>query len=121
MAGIGRLQSVVLDCPDARALAGFYRDLLGWRVEYDELGVWVTLSDGGPVKLCLQQVADYRPPSWPDPAHPQQFHLDLEVDDLDPAERKAVALGATVAEAQPAPSSFRVMLDPAGHPFCLCR
>jgi Glyoxalase-like domain len=119
MAGIGRLESVILDCPDVGALAGFYRDLLGWDVEYDELGVWVTLSDGGPIKLCLQQVADYRPPRWPDPAHPQQVHLDLEVEDLAAAERAAVALGATVAETQPG-QSFRVMLDPAGHPFCLC-
>jgi catechol 2,3-dioxygenase-like lactoylglutathione lyase family enzyme len=119
MAGIGRLQSVVLDCPDAHALAGFYRDLLGWKVEYDEPGVWVTLSDGGPVKLCLQQVADYQAPRWPDPAHPQQFHLDLEVEDLAAAEREAVALGAVTAEVQPG-QSFRVMFDPAGHPFCLC-
>jgi catechol 2,3-dioxygenase-like lactoylglutathione lyase family enzyme len=119
MAGIGRLQSVVLDCPDARALAGFYRDLLGWKVEYDEPGVWVTLSDGGPVKLCLQQVAEHRPPRWPDPADPQQFHLDLEVDDLAAAEQEALALGAVTAEVQPA-RSYRVMLDPAGHPFCLC-
>jgi Glyoxalase-like domain len=81
--------------------------------------VWVTLSDGGAVKLCLQQVADHRPPRWPDPVRPQQVHLDLEVDDLPAAEQAAVALGATVADVQPG-QSFRVLLDPAGHPFCLC-
>ncbi|HEY8473455.1 MAG TPA: VOC family protein [Natronosporangium sp.] len=121
MAAVGRLQAVVLDCPDTRVLAEFYRELLGWKVAYDEPGVWVTLSNDGPITLCLQQVADYQPPQWPGQQHPQQFHLDLTVDDLDTAEQQALALGATKAEPQPAPSSYRVMLDPAGHPFCLCR
>ncbi len=50
---------------------------------------------------------------------PQQLHLDVVVDDLDTAEEETLALGATKAEHQPG-NSFRVFLDPAGHPFCLC-
>jgi hypothetical protein len=64
-------------------------------------------------------VADYQPPEWPSQERPQQFHLDFLVDDLDTAEAAAVELGAVKAEHQPG-TSFRVFLDPAGHPFCLC-
>ena len=50
---------------------------------------------------------------------PQQLHLDFDVHALDQAEEDAVAIGAVVAAVQPQPDSFRVMLDPVGHPFCL--
>ena len=62
---------------------------------------------------------DYRAPQWPGQEHPQQEHLDLWVDDLDAAEVQVLALGATKHAVQPG-QSFRVYLDPAGHPFCLC-
>jgi hypothetical protein len=124
MAGIGSLRNVVLDCPDLKVLAEFYRDLLGWEItwaDYDSEDGWVTVSNGGFPRVCLQRAADYRPPRWPDPAYPQQFHLDVTVDDMDAAERQVLALGAVKAEVQPSENdSFRVYLDPAGHPFCLC-
>ena len=47
-----------------------------------------------------------------------QLHLDLQVTDLEGAAQDAVALGATMAEFQPQ-EDVRVLLDPAGHPFCL--
>jgi len=100
-----------------KALAGFYSALLGWEVTH-ESDDWVTISDGGLI-LGFQRVADYRPPAWPDPERPQQCHLDLAVDDLDQAEAEAVALGAVKHEHQPG-KGYRVFLDPAGHPFCLC-
>ena len=56
---------------------------------------------------------------WPGQESPQQIHLDVVVDDLDTAETEVVALGATKSEHQPG-TTFRVFLDPAGHPFCLC-
>jgi predicted enzyme related to lactoylglutathione lyase len=56
---------------------------------------------------------------WPDPREPKRIHLDLAVDDLDAAQQRAVELGAKVADPQPAPDRWRVMIDPAGHPFCL--
>lgn len=117
MAGIARIEAMVLDCPDPKALAGFYSALLGWEVTH-ESDDWVTISDGGLI-LGFQRVADYRPPAWPDPERPQQCHLDLAVDDLDQAEAEAVALGAVKHEHQPG-KGYRVFLDPAGHPFCLC-
>lgn len=124
MAGVAKLRSVVLDCPDTGLLATFYRELLGWEIIYradDEEDAWVMLSDGGPIRLCFQRVAGYRQPHWPDRDHPQQAHLDVTVEDLDAAEALTLALGATKAEVQPSKdSTFRVFLDPAGHPFCLC-
>jgi predicted enzyme related to lactoylglutathione lyase len=124
MAGVATMRSVVLDCPDSQLLAAFYRDLLGWEIVYsadDEEDAWVTMSDGGSIRLCFQQVADFRPPRWPDQDQPQQAHLDLTVEDLDDAEQQTLALGATKAGVQPSSDgTFRVFLDPAGHPFCLC-
>ena len=70
--------------------------------------------------LAAVRIAGYQPPTWPDPAIPKQLHLDLSVGDLDAAEAEAVRLGARRAGEQPEPARWRVMLDPAGHPFCLC-
>jgi catechol 2,3-dioxygenase-like lactoylglutathione lyase family enzyme len=125
MAGVAKMRSVVLDCPDTQLLATFYRDLLGWEIVYsagdEEEDAWVTLSDGGPIRLCFQRVAGYRPPRWPDQDHPQQAHLDVTVEDLDAAEQLTLALGATKADVQRSEDgTFRTFLDPAGHPFCLC-
>ena len=69
----------------------------------------------------FQQAADYQAPVWP-PVDGQQrpmMHLDFQVGDLEAAVDEAVALGATVAAFQPQ-ANVRVLLDPAGHPFCLC-
>lgn len=127
MAGIARVQSVVVDCPDPEALARFYAAVLGWEiVRNDEDGGWVTIADGGPggggTPLSFQRVPDHRPPDWPGAEHPQQLHIDLDVDDIDQAEAEVLALGATKHHHQPVGpyDGFRVYLDPAGHPFCLC-
>jgi hypothetical protein len=124
MAGIARMRSIVLDCPDTRVLAEFYRALVGWEIvyaDYDAEDGWVTLSHDGEPRLCFQRVADYRPPRWPDPERPQQLHLDVTVDELDAAEKQVLALGAVKADVQPSENGdFRVFFDPAGHPFCLC-
>src|SRR6266545_7058923 len=103
MAGIARMRSVVLDCPDTRVLAEFYRDLLGWELtytEYESEDGWAVLSDGGYPRVCFQRAADYRPPRWPDPEYPQQLHIDVTVDDLDVAEKQVLALGAVKADVQ---------------------
>jgi hypothetical protein len=63
-------------------------------------------------------VAGYRAPQWPEGAIPQQLHLDFDVADLDAAEAAVLALGARKADFQPG-QTFRVFLDPVGHPFCL--
>lgn len=120
MAGLARISGVVLDCPDARALGDFYSKLTGIDLAPDSDDDWVQLLLGpaGPV-LAFQRVDDYRAPEWPGQDHPQQFHLDFDVEDLDEGEAAVLAIGATKHDHQPG-RTFRVFLDPAGHPFCLC-
>ncbi|WP_431917658.1 VOC family protein [Micromonospora wenchangensis] len=119
---IGQLRTVAIDCPDPRALAGFYAELLGLTLaEEDSDGnEWVVL--GGPVgqqpRLAFQQATDLIPPAWPDPARPQQFHLDVTVDDIEVAEKAVLALGGRRLPGEG--DGFRVYADPVGHPFCLC-
>ena len=114
---IGRLRSVVLDCPDLDVLAAFYGELLGLPVTSRD-DDWITLGSQEP-RVCLQLAPDHQPPSWPDPARPQQLHLDVEVDDPDDAERQVLALGARRLPDPAGAEDFRVFADPAGHPFCL--
>jgi hypothetical protein len=120
---IARSPSFVLDCPDPAALARFYGALLDWKVDpsvelTDAPTGWAEIRGDGQC-ICFQQVDGYRAPVWPGQDVPQQVHLDVVVDDLDAAEREVLALGATKHEHQPG-TTFRVYLDPAGHPFCLC-
>jgi len=112
---IGRLSTVVLDCPDTRALADFYAAMLGLSITGAD-GDWIDIGDSGGTRLSFQHAPDHVPPRWPDPARPQQIHLDVDIDDIDEAEPKVLALGATKIGEAP---SFRVYADPAGHPFCL--
>jgi len=114
------LSGIVLDSPDANALADFYRRLLGWAVEQDEPG-WVKLrAPGGEPGLSFQTESAYVRPTWPAGPGDQQMsvHLDIRVDDLEAAGAHAVREGAVLAEYQPQ-DDVRVYLDPAGHPFCL--
>lgn len=114
---IARFPSIVIDCPDAGALAAFYAALLDWKIEPDE--GWIDVRSDYGQCLSFQPVEDYRTPEWPSQSVPQQMHLDVVVDDLDKAEAAVLELGATKHEHQPG-TTFRVFLDPAGHPFCLC-
>ena len=117
--GVGSVMdlfAVTIDAPDASALARFYGELTGMDVAYDgPEGAMIAGSDGRYV--MFQQVGDdYRPPRWPDPAQPQQAHLDLAVRDADAAEAEALKLGASRLDG--GGERFRVFADPAGHPFC---
>ncbi len=118
MAAIARPSVVALDCPDPRTLAEFYSQLSGWPVIGDGRDDWVELDSGGGVTLAFQLAPDHVPPRWPSDDRPQQAHLDFDVPDLDAGEEKVLAIGARKAEHQPG-ETFRVYLDPAGHPFCL--
>ena len=110
----------MLDCPDPRALAEFYRELVGGEIVYAD-DEWVKLQDGDLVHLSFQLAPDYQPPIWPSAEHGQQFHIDVTIDDLATAEPKVLALGARKHEMQPPDEEpWRVYLDPVGHPFCLC-
>ncbi|WP_148572731.1 VOC family protein [Nocardioides caldifontis] len=114
---IARYPTTVLDCPDPAPLAEFYAALLDWKVEPGD--DWIDVKSEQGQCLSFQKVDDYRAPEWPGQQVPQQMHLDVVVDDLDTAEAAVVELGATKHEHQPG-TTFRVFLDPAGHPFCLC-
>ena len=113
---------VVLDAPDGLELARFYQRLLGWELFPDEEGDGAALapSDEAGYNLGFQTERNYRRPVWPpQDGQPQMsMHLDIEVDDLEQAVAYAVEVGAEEASYQPQ-EDVRVMLDPAGHPFCL--
>jgi len=114
---IAAFPSVVIDCPDPEALAKFYAALLDWKIEAND--GWIDVRADYGQCISFQPVEGYTPPAWPDQKVPQQMHLDLNVADLDAGEAAVLELGATKAEHQPG-TTFRVFLDPAGHPFCLC-
>ena len=111
-----------IEAPDPGALAAFYSRLLDWPVVHEEPGTAILKPPQDSIFLVFQLAEDYVPPVWP-PADGRQrpmMHFDIQVGDLDAAIDDAVALGARVAASQPN-DSVRVLLDPAGHPFCLCR
>jgi hypothetical protein len=117
MKPIARLAGVSLDCRDPHELATFYRALLDLQVlvESDDL---VALKGAG-ILVTTQRVAEHQEPDWPEVLVPKQIHLELSVDNLDGAEAAAIAIGATKATSQPQPEDWRVLFDPAGHPFCI--
>jgi len=115
-----KLRTVVLDCPDAHALADFYARLLGWEITVREPD-WVLMRDpAGGTGLSFQSEPLYVPPVWPEEPSFQQkmLHLDFLTDDLAAGRERALSLGATLAPEQLLPG-VRVFFDPAGHPFCL--
>ena len=111
---------VVLDAPDVAVLARFYSELRGWAVwKQDEDDAALDVGEGV-AYLSIQRNPDYVRPVWPAREGHQQMmlHLDFEVTDLDAEAARAVRLGAVLPEHQPQ-DDVRVLLDPAGHPFCL--
>ena len=118
----GMWWGVALESPDPAALGRFYARLLEWPIVFEEPGTTVVGVPGGQSFLVCQQASGYQPPTWP-PVEGEQRpmqHLDFQVGDLDEAVGEATALGATLAVTQPQ-EHVRVLLDPAGHPFCLVR
>ncbi|MGW2615084.1 VOC family protein [Streptomyces sp. NPDC001500] len=113
-----RYAAVTFDCPDPAELARFYGEALGLPVAYSS-DDFVMLGQEGSAGLGFSRLADYRRPTWPDPAQEKQAHIELGVDDLDTAQARLLALGAVEPAYQPQPDRWRVLLDPAGHPFCI--
>lgn len=123
-APIATFRVFALDCPDPSELARFYSRITGWPVAARPDDDWVELDPGGTAPtLAFQKISEggYRPPDWPGREHPQRAHADFMVPDLDAGEAAVLELGARKHDVQPAPESFRVFLDPIGHPFCLVR
>jgi catechol 2,3-dioxygenase-like lactoylglutathione lyase family enzyme len=121
---IAELQCIVLDCPDPAGLAAFYQSVLGGSVDRPDSrwrvgGDWSTLHTGSGLVLAFQRAENHRPPVWPDPTRPQQYHLDFGVPDLDRAEVEVLDAGAHLLD--DSAQGWRVYADPAGHPFCLVR
>jgi catechol 2,3-dioxygenase-like lactoylglutathione lyase family enzyme len=111
---IERAHHVIFDCPDPHALAAFYSELLGLPITYESDDFVVVAESTRSSGYAFQRAPGHRAPRWPDPAHPQQLHLDVMVDDLDKADEQVVKLGAARLAA-----GDHVYADPAGHPFCL--
>ncbi len=111
---------VCLEAPDPLALADFYATVLGWPVakrDPHEAAIQVPGTDSF---ISFQESPDYVPPVWPAEPDRQQMmmHIDVAVDDLAESVEAALEAGATLAGFQPQ-EDVRVLLDPAGHPFCL--
>jgi extradiol dioxygenase family protein len=115
---IGKLRSTVLDCRDPHELAKFYAGVLGGSTTVDN-DDWVVLTDPAGRRIAFQRAPEHEPPQFPDPQGSQQFHLDIEVDDIDEAEPKVLNLGATRVQDAQEDDDFRVYRDIAGHTFCL--
>jgi len=126
-----RVTSVTIGAPEPRGLAAFYARLLGWVVYAEEPARpgfpaedgWAQLrppaGQAGP-RLNFEFEAQYTRPVWPSAPGQQHItqHLDIAVTDLDASVGWALEQGATLADSQPQ-DHVRVLLDPAGQPFCL--
>jgi catechol 2,3-dioxygenase-like lactoylglutathione lyase family enzyme len=111
-----------IEAPDPGALGRFYSRLLGWTIGHEDPTTTVLVAPGGASFLVFQLADGYVPPVWP-PSRGEQrpmLHFDFQVGDLEEAVEEALDLGARLATLQPQ-DNVRVFLDPAGHPFCLCR
>ena len=110
---------ITFDCPDANKLADFYVQITGWNKEISS-EKWAGIRTPEGILLVFQTVNNYVPPVWPwqNEKQQQMAHIDFKVTNLADTEALAVKHGAKKAEVQYFDTST-VMLDPAGHPFCL--
>lgn len=109
---IGRLHHLILDAADPHGSAAFWSAVLGQPITYDDGDFVVVSADSATSGIAFQKALDHVPPSWPDPAVPQQMHFDVMVEDPAMARELVRALGAKHLAGD-------VYADPAGHPFCL--
>ncbi|WP_405717489.1 VOC family protein [Streptomyces sp. NBC_01537] len=117
-----KLSAITLDCPDPLALAAFYQQATGLEPHPKSDADFAGLNREDGLFIGFQRVDGYRAPRWPDQTVPQQLHLCFDVVDLDEAEARLLELGAGKPDHQPHEAArARVLTDPAGHPFCICR
>jgi catechol 2,3-dioxygenase-like lactoylglutathione lyase family enzyme len=119
MSPLMKLSAITLDCPDPLALAAFYEKATGLAPHPRSDADFAGLQGEDAPFIGFQRVDDYRAPSWPDQEVPQQLHLCFAVDDLEEAEARLLGLGAGKPGQQPHEDRWRVLTDPAGHPFCV--
>jgi hypothetical protein len=115
---VGRVWSVTLDCDDPTKVAEFWAAMLGGKISYSS-DDFVGVELPGGMWIGAVRSSGHKPAEWPEGNTPQQFHFDVAVDDMDEAEQAARGLGAVKANHQSAPDRWRVLIDPAGHPFCV--
>jgi len=113
---IAALTCAVVDCADPKALAAFYLQVIDAEVLFED-ETYSFIGHRGQVNLAFQRVDGFAPPSWPGAA--KQTHLDFRVPDIAAAEAALLAIGATKPEFQPGDETWTVLIDPAGHPFCI--
>ena len=112
------LAAVIIDCRDASPMLAFYQAACGGKIVHGNNDL-VWLKVGG-VRVLFRELEDYKAPTWPSSDIPMQVHLDFFADDLDETEALLRQLGATTPDYQPhREDGLVVMLDPAGHPFCI--
>lgn len=111
-----RLAMITLDCADPGPVSTFWQQFLDWEQTYGDENY--AMLQGPAHALGFGRVDGYEPPPWPNPNGSKQFHLDLAVADIPAAETRALELGAVKPGDQPG-ETWVVLLDPAGHPFCL--
>lgn len=113
--------ALVLDSGNSEELSDFYAKLLGWtKQRYDDEWIIVSSDKGEGTPLVFQEIVNYEKPVWPAERGKQQqmMHMDFYADDHKEALKHALACGARFSEVQ-LEDGWRVMLDPAGHPFCI--
>lgn len=116
-----KLSAITLDCADPLALAAFYRQATGYEPHPTSDADFAALTAADGLLIAFQRVPGYRAPNWPEQSVPQQLHIDFDVADLDEAEAELLQLGAGKPPQPGDQASYRVLTDPAGHPFCLVR
>jgi catechol 2,3-dioxygenase-like lactoylglutathione lyase family enzyme len=119
MSPLMKLTAITLDCPDPLALAAFYQHATGLEPHPESNADFAGLTRADGLFLGFQRVDGHQAPTWPGQDVPQQLHLCFEVENLDEAEARLLELGAGRPEFQPHEERWRVLTDPAGHPFCL--
>ncbi len=119
-----QLSSVVLDSDNAERLSEFYKNLLGWEkkvYDHGENGIWITLrnKEESTTRLVFQELSNYKRPVWPEKDNEQQqmMHLDFYTEDVPKSIEHALKCGAVLADVQS--GDWKVLIDPAGHPFCI--
>jgi predicted enzyme related to lactoylglutathione lyase len=113
----GRLELAAFDARDIDTLASFYAALTGWEIVRKESD-WITIRAADGQEIAFQLAPNHIAPQWPGQQLPQQFHLDLQVDGIEAAAERAIALGATrLADG----ANWITLADPAGHPFDVCQ
>ena len=113
---VASLAMLTLDTDDPERSATFWHGVLGWDILHTSADY--AMLSGPSHALGFGRVEDYVAPAWPNDHGSKQFHLDLAVPDLAATQAACVELGATVPDEQPG-ETWRVLLDPSGHPFCL--